>query len=345
MPTADRLLIRTDAGPTIGAGHVMRGLALAQQWRGEGGRVTFACSELPAIFDDRLRSEECEVVRIDAEAGSRDDAAATLNLAHDLDAVVVADGYRFSVDYQGALYGKAKTFLVLDDYGQIGAYRADLILDQNLGASEDIYANRPPNCRILLGHEYVMLRREFLDEGQNRSVVNPSVRNVLVTTGGADVGGLAARILDVLEEIPESLNITVVVGGANSGTGTLDVWAENSHHRIRSIENATNMARLMTEADLAISTAGSTIWELAYLGVPAVLGVVAENQRLGAAALEKSGAAVAFDGMATSAAEGLRRALGLVYSDQPRRSAMIDAAQGMIDGMGTARVVRTVIGA
>jgi len=344
MPTADNLLIRADAGPTIGAGHVMRGLALAQQWRVEGGRVTFACSELPAVFGDRLRSEGFKVVIFDTEAGSPDDAAATLKLAHDLDAVVVADGYRFSVDYQRAVYGKARALLVLDDYGQIGAYRADLILDQNLGTSEDIYVDRPPNCRLLLGPEYVMLRREFLDAVQNRSKVSPAVRNVLVTTGGADVGGFAIRILDVLEEIPESLNITVVVGGAGSGTGPIEVWVRSSHHRVRSIENAANMAQLMAEADLAVSTAGSTVWELAYLGVPAVLGVVAENQRLGAAALEKSGAAVAFDGMATSAVEELRQVLGLVYGDQPRRSAMIEAAQRMVDGMGAARVVRTVIG-
>jgi UDP-2,4-diacetamido-2,4,6-trideoxy-beta-L-altropyranose hydrolase len=344
MPTTDSLLIRTDASPTIGAGHVMRGLAFAQQWQVEGGRVTFACAELPAVIGDRLRSEGCEVVNIDAEAGSPDDAAATLNLAHDLDAVVVADGYCFSVDYQGAVYGKARTLLVLDDYGQIGAYRADLILDQNLGTSEDIYVNRPPNCRLLLGPEHVMLRREFLDAGQNRSGVRPAVRNVLVTTGGADVGGLAVRILDVLEEIPESLNITVVVGGASSGTGTIEVWARNSHHRVRSIENAADMAQLMAEADLAVSTAGSTVWELAYLGIPAILGVVAENQRLGAAALEKSGAALVFDGTATSAAEELRQVLSLVYGDQPRRSAMFEAAQRMVDGMGSTRVVRTVMG-
>lgn len=344
MPAADRLLIRADAGPTIGAGHVMRGLALAQQWRFEGGRVTFACSELPEVFRDRLESEGCEVVVFDAEAGSPNDAAATLNLAHDLDAVVVADGYRFSADYQRAVYGKARTLLVLDDYGQIGSYWADVILDQNLGTSEDIYVDRPPNCRLLLGPEYVMLRREFLDAVQNRGEISPEVRNVLVTTGGADVGGLTITILDVLEEIPESLNIAVVVGGASSGTRPIEDLARSSHHRIRSLENATNMAQLMAKADLAVSTAGSTAWELAYLGVPAVLGVVAENQRLGAAALEKSGAAVVFDGMATSAVDELRQVLGPVYGDRPRRSAIIEAAQRVVDGMGATRVVRTVIG-
>jgi UDP-2,4-diacetamido-2,4,6-trideoxy-beta-L-altropyranose hydrolase len=344
MPTAGSLLIRTDAGPTIGAGHLMRDLALAQQWRIEGGRVTFACSELATVFGDRLLSEGFEMVMIDSETGSLDDAASTLRLAHDLDAVVVADGYRFSEEYQRAVYGRARALLVLDDFGQIGAYRADLVLDQNLGTSEDHYLNRPSTCGLLLGPEYVMLRREFLDVVRGRRKVEPVVSNVLVTTGGADIGGFAARIVGVVEEIPDSLDITVVVGGASSGKESIEDWALSSHHRVRSIENATNMAQLMAEADLAVSTAGSTVWELAYLGVPAVLGVVAENQRLGAAALEKAGAAVTFDGTATSAVEELRGALNLVYGDQSRRSAMTEAAQRMVDGMGVARVVRAIIG-
>jgi len=342
MPTADRLLIRADAGPTIGAGHVMRCLALAQQWRADGGRATFACSELPEVLGDRLRSEGCEVVIIDVAVGSPDDAAATLNLAHDLDAVVVADGYRFSSEYQGAVHCKARALLVLDDYGQIGTYRADIILDQNLGTTEDTYVDRPPGCRLLLGPEYVMLRREFLDAGEDRREVGRTVRNVLVTTGGADVGGLAGKILEVLDGIPESLNITVVVGGAGSGKGVLEARARTSHHRVRLIENAANMPELIAEADLAVSSAGSTVWELAYLGVPAVLGVVAENQRAGASALESSGAAVTFDGTSTFAAEKLRQVLGLVCDDQPRRSAMSEVAQRLVDGKGAARVVHAM---
>jgi len=343
MPTIDNLLIRADAGPMIGAGHVMRCLALAQQWRAEGGRVTFACSELPEVLGDRLRSEGCEVVITDVAVGSPDDAAATLNLARDLGAVVVADGYRFSVNYQEVVYGAARALLVLDDYGQIGTYRADIILDQNLGTTEDTYVDRPPDCRLLLGPEYVMLRREFLDAGEDCREVDPTVRNILVTTGGADVGGLAGTILEVLDEIPQSLNIMVLVGGAGSGTGMLEARVRRSHHRVRLVENAANMPEFMAETDLAVSSAGSTVWELAYLGVPAVLGVVAENQRVGASTLERFGAAVAFDGTSPSAAEELRTIIALLFDDYPRRSAMSETAQGLVDGKGAVRVVSGIL--
>ena len=40
-PIMDRLIIRADGSSTIGAGHIMRCLALAQAWRSYGGKATF----------------------------------------------------------------------------------------------------------------------------------------------------------------------------------------------------------------------------------------------------------------------------------------------------------------
>ncbi|MFY9178941.1 MAG: glycosyltransferase, partial [Venatoribacter sp.] len=40
-----------------------------------------------------------------------------------------------------------------------------------------------------------------------------------------------------------------------------------------------NMAELMANSDLAISAAGSTVWELCTLGVPSLLLCTADNQK------------------------------------------------------------------
>jgi len=333
------LLVRTDASHEIGAGHLMRCLALAQQWRAEGGRATFACSELTGVLGDRLRSQGFEVVIIDVAVGSQDDAAATLNLAYDPGAVVVADGYRFSVDYQRAVHGEIRTLLVLDDYGQIGSYRADMILDQNLGTIDDTYVDRPPDCRLLLGPEYVMLRREFLDAGAGRREISAAVQNILVTTGGADVGGLAGKILEVLDEIPEPLNITAVVGGAASGTGGLEASARSSRHRVRLVENAANMPELMAEADLAVSGAGSTVWELAFMGVPSAFLALAPNQRLVARNIVDAGFGILLGGVGEAGEGAIGNELASVLGDRYERERMSREGRRLIDGRGAARVV------
>jgi UDP-2,4-diacetamido-2,4,6-trideoxy-beta-L-altropyranose hydrolase len=339
---ANHLLVRADASPAIGAGHVMRCFALAQQWRVDGGRATFASCALPEAIESRLREQGFDVARIDGEPGSPADAAATLELVGQRDATVVIDGYRFSAAFQDAIYRRVGATLVVDDFGQIGSYRANLILDQNLGATENAYLDRPHGCRLLMGPKYIMLRREFLDAGGREPTVNRTVRSILVTTGGADIGGLAARILEALEQVPGRFEITVVIGGAAPGNETRDPPDANGRHRVRTVVNATDMSTLMGTSDVVISAAGSTAWELAHLGIPAVLGVVADNQEEAAAAVARCGAAVVFDGRPGSAIDDIRRAVSTVIDDHSRRVVMSETARRLVDGHGVRRVVDAI---
>ncbi|HZU45617.1 MAG TPA: hypothetical protein VE994_23270, partial [Terriglobales bacterium] len=129
------LLIRADAGPDIGTGHVMRCLALAQGWQDAGGRVVFATGhDLPGNVERRLTSEGFRIERIEGEPGSVRDVNLTRELASRLNAeYTVLDGYRFRADYQRTLKDAGQKLLVIDDYGRTGAYCADLLLDQNCG--------------------------------------------------------------------------------------------------------------------------------------------------------------------------------------------------------------------
>src|SRR5262249_3262600 len=51
-----RLIIRADAGAHIGAGHVMRCLALAERWQQSGGDVTFLTKALSPPMQARLKA-------------------------------------------------------------------------------------------------------------------------------------------------------------------------------------------------------------------------------------------------------------------------------------------------
>ncbi len=156
------LLIRADASPRRGTGHVMRGLALGQAWQ-KTGLVLFAVSQCTPALEERLRGEGFEVRRSAVEPGSQADAQVTAALALQLGAAwVVVDGYQFGADYQRVIKSAGLRLLFLDDYGHADHYHANLVLNQNLGADAGLYARREPYTRLLLGVRYALLRREFL---------------------------------------------------------------------------------------------------------------------------------------------------------------------------------------
>src|SRR5581483_11389078 len=95
------------------------------------------------------------------------------------------------------------------------------------------------------------------------------------------------------------------------------------------------MPGLMGWADLAVAAGGTTAWELAFMGVPAALLVLADNQRPVVAALAEAGAAEPLNGWG---AEAWARALGLLLRDPGRRAALAARAQALADGRGAERV-------
>jgi spore coat polysaccharide biosynthesis predicted glycosyltransferase SpsG len=94
------------------------------------------------------------------------------------------------------------------------------------------------------------------------------------------------------------------------------------------------MPELMSEADLAISAAGSTSWELVYMGVPSVLIPVAVNQDRIADGLDSAGAAVAVRDI-----DRLRDVFLVLARNGEERIRMARLGREIVDGLGSARVV------
>ena len=75
------LCIRADASPSIGIGHLMRCLALAQAWQDRGGAVTFVTAPGQPALKARFVSEGFAVHELKAPPGTLTDATETLATA------------------------------------------------------------------------------------------------------------------------------------------------------------------------------------------------------------------------------------------------------------------------
>ena len=339
--TAGTLLLRADAGTQIGSGHVMRLLALAQAWQDRGGQAVLVGSVGEGL-GDRLRRADIAVEAAAGPVGGADDAAATSDLARRLGAVwVVADGYRFGTPYQQALVDGGARLLVLDDDGHADAYPAHVVLNQNVSADPALYARRAPHTRLLIGADYALLRREFTAAPPLHDL--PPARSVLVTLGGGDADNATATVVDGLAATGRpDLDVTVVAGGANPHRADLERRLDGAPFSGRLLHGVDDMAGLMRRAGLAVSAGGSTCWELAYVGVPSAVVVLAENQRSIAAALDGRGAAVSLGAHDRLTPAAVAAAVGGLLDADGTRQRMSARSRALVDGQGAGRVVEAL---
>ena len=203
------------------------------------------------------------------------------------------DGYQFDVEYQRAVKAAGLKLLVIDDTGHMGAYVADMVLDQNAHADENLYQHRENYTRLLLGSSYALLRRESNAWREWNRKIAPDGRKVLVTIGGSDPDNLTLIAIRAMRMVAEGkLEATVVVGGSNPYGDQIEAEIRGTGGSIRLLKNVSDMPELMADADVAISGAGSTCWEMCFLGLPAIVIDVAENQRPIAQELDRRGIAI-----------------------------------------------------
>jgi UDP-2,4-diacetamido-2,4,6-trideoxy-beta-L-altropyranose hydrolase len=337
---ADLLVIRADASVSMGTGHVMRCLALAQAWQDAGGEVVLALGQSTPALVDRLRAEQVEVVCFEASPGGAEDAGQLVTLAKNRRANwVVVDGYQFNPAYPRCLKQAELKLLVVDDNNEGGRYSADLVLNQNLHATEALYAHREPYTRLLLGTRYSMLRREFKTWRGWKREIAPLARKILVSMGGSGVGNLSGRVIEAIGSLKlEGIAARVIVGAGNPQMAKLERLVGQFQNTVGLEKNPCNIPELMAWADVCVSAAGSTCWELCLLGLPALVFDVAENQRGIARSLDAEGVAIHGGGVETAAKEIASQLESLLLAPDVR-ARMSQRGKHLVDGRGADRVV------
>jgi UDP-2,4-diacetamido-2,4,6-trideoxy-beta-L-altropyranose hydrolase len=288
---------------------------------------------------NRLRDEGMQIVCLHAPRASLEDARETAQRAAQLGATwVVLDGYDFNVEYQRSLREQGVSALIVDDEGRAAHFDADVLLNQNVYATPQLYARNAPNTRLALGARYTLLRSEFEPWRLWRRHIPEQARRILVTTGGSDPHNAAGKILAGVQRLARpDLELTVVIGVAAAHREALEAAALACKARI--VHDVRQMPELMAWAHLAITAAGSTCWEMAFMGLPALTLVIADNQEPIARCLVERKAARTLGRIEDLRPEGVASALAQLLDDRQERTTLSRAGRRLIDGRGAMRVV------
>jgi UDP-2,4-diacetamido-2,4,6-trideoxy-beta-L-altropyranose hydrolase len=331
------LLIRADASLAIGAGHVMRCLALAQVWRRAGGEVTFLMASSTDFTTKRLDSEGFEILKVTASPGTPDDANQIRNMALERRATwIVIDGYHFSAGYVASAKSAKWKILRVEDEPGAEFELADAILNQNVTAENSTYPEHT-RSELLLGPRFALLRTEFAGAWQSDREIPATASKVLLTTGGGDPKNLLPRLIEAIKLSSAKLQSKLVVGTAPD-KDLLPLSSYKSEDSIEVVVGSHDMVPFEAWADIAIGAAGSTCWEFCALGLPSILIDVIENQRAIAERLSDKGICIHIPFQEASPRR-IAEEIDRLIASPLLRDEMSRRGKNLVDGHGGYRVV------
>jgi UDP-2,4-diacetamido-2,4,6-trideoxy-beta-L-altropyranose hydrolase len=305
---------RVDASIDMGTGHVMRCLTLANALRDKGFYCVFICREHIGHLMDLLKDNDYPVVNLglpDSSSQAPPDFlhAHWLGTSWIVDSVqtckalnqsnidwLIVDHYALDNRWEQVIRPYCRKILVIDDLAD-RKHDCDILLDQNLGRLEQDYQGLVnSDTKLFVGLRYALLRPEFAKwraYSLARRVESP-LNKLLITMGGVDKNNVTGQVLKELStsDMMKELEITVIMGFNAPWLNDVLEQANKISENIKVLTAVTNMAELMAETDLIIGASGGTAWERCTLGVPTILIVLAENQKMAAAALAEKNAAI-----------------------------------------------------
>ncbi len=270
-----KVLVRCDSSRTIGLGHVMRDLVLAQALQSRY-EVMFATRELEGNINNKIK-ENGFVLHVIASNDIEELIRVIVD--NNID-IVVIDHYGIDASFEQTLKQRTGVYLVvLDDYYE--KHYCDRLINHNPGADSEKYDTLLPRHAVRqCGIAYTLIRHEFKEarDGMTskRKLGKKRVKHIMVMMGGSDPKNYTFSIAKSLYHHPY-YKLHLVTTSANHHCETLRRLSQ-CHRNIYLHVNSSHIARLMNQADLAVISPSVTAAEALFMRLPFIAVQTADNQ-------------------------------------------------------------------
>jgi len=256
------LLIRTDASSSIGLGHIMRDLVLAQHY--PDATITFACQNLIGNIMDTIPYPVHFLTSNDPEE--------LINLIRtcSIDLLII-DHYDIDATIEKQIKEQTGvSLLCLDDTYE--KHHCDILLNHNISADAIRYKGLvPEHCELRCGAEYTLIRDEFKTEKQIR---REKLYDIFIAMGGSDPTNATLGILTTLSD---DLSVCVATTSGNPHLSELETFIQDKKNISLKV-NSNSIAQLLNQSRLAIITPSVMVHEVLFMGTPFIAIKTAPNQ-------------------------------------------------------------------
>ncbi len=329
-----KVFFRVDANSTIGMGHFIRCIALAEMLE-DNFEITFLIIHTPNTLVEKYLYKKFKGERLLAE-----DAVLKKVSKNE---ILVLDGYSFDSVYQKKIKEAGIKLVYLDDLKSF-EYSADVIINQAEGVERSDYKTQITTI-FCLGPQYALLRKEFLAAAINPKPEINNIQSVFISFGGADADNVTLKVLKVLCEFSALKNIHVLTGSVNENVKN---WKEtfNGDTRItfHSDLSSSEVCSLMQSCQLALCPASSLSLEVCAAGLVLLTGTTAQNQIGYYEALIKNSAAMGIGEWQKVSEQDLHdKLIGILCYDKKGIDFFISNQKAYIDGKSGHRLLNVFL--
>ena len=317
----------------------MRCLSVAASFVSMGEDVVFITADHKG--DHLIRNKGFDSICLESEWTKKEEELPALMslIRRERPRMMLVDSYSVTEKYFNSL--TESLLLAYFDDLNASKWEVDYLINYNIFADTLDYSwYRCSKTKLLLGPDFAPLRDEF--KGMPPHQNNEEVSDVLVSAGGADPERVTERLMESVCPRWQGVTFHFIVGALNPRIETIK--REKAENAVLHI-NEQHMSELMKKCDIAISAAGTTLYEICASGIPTITYTLADNQMIAAEVFENKKIMLNAGDSRNDEhfAERVNTCVELLIEKKKIRKEISRKMQKLVDGYGADRIAKALI--
>ena len=327
-----KILFRVEATSELGSGHLMRCLALAEKLKESISDIDITFITSTNTVGEQIKNYDYKLINL----------LPSKNMVEKIgyyekylkNTIFITDIPGISEDYLKTIKKEVCLLVSIDDGSDIVFY-SDILINPNF--NPNINHSYSSKTQYYSGAKYVILKKAFEKYAVKKKRIRREIKSLFICFGGSDKNNITQKIVNMVREM--DINIIVVIGIMYNEL----VKNIKGHRNIQIKRDAHNMDELIYDADLAIISGGTLLYETCTIGTPAIVICQNQEQNRESEFFAENNVTInlgIFDNINEDTAQNTILKLS---SDYGIRQLLSKNAKQLIDGRGAERIVNIIL--
>ena len=325
-----KILIKTDGNNVIGMGHLYRCIILAKELKKRGFEINFLIPKNKLI--------EKKIGSLGICNFTNNNQNTEINIIRKINPdIILIDLLKKYFLYNEKFWTEIKTIcklLITIDFNGKELKYVDLAFNPLFNTTHKAKKN-------FSEIKYCPIRKEYQKE-RKKFKISKKVKSILILQGGADTKCFIPKIINVLKKIPNEIKITVVIGSAFKCKKEMNLIIKKNEREVTVLQDIKNMASIMKNKDIIITSAGVTLIEILTIGVPSIIITGDKHELENANRIANKKAAISLGYVKNVSQKILYETVEELIQNYNKRKALSRNAQKISDGKGLERIIKII---